>query len=72
MLNYAHQRIPVVNTEGLIILKLKAGGVIDVFDVQNILKIIDVEKLDKNKLHDWAKRAGVDKILKKIVFQKSL
>lgn len=66
-INYEGESIPFVNTEGLIILKLKAGGPMDIIDVENILKVIDVRKLDKKLLFNWAKRAGVDKLLNKIL-----
>lgn len=66
-IDFVKHRIPVVNTEGLIILKLKSAGTMDILDVQNILKIIDVKKLDKEKLQDWARRAGVNKLLNKII-----
>lgn len=65
-IDFARHHIPVVNTEGLIILKLKSGGAMDILDVQNIIKIINIEKLDKDKLQDWAKRADVNKLLNKI------
>lgn len=65
-IDFAGCHIPVVNTEGLIILKLKSGGAMDIVDVQNILKIVNVKKLDKDKLQNWAERAGVNRLLNKI------
>jgi|GEM_PF-6061230 len=46
----AGEYIPIVKTEGLIVLKLKSGGAQDLLDVQNILKIYGIEKLDHKKL----------------------
>ncbi|MFH1258812.1 MAG: hypothetical protein ABII74_03200 [Elusimicrobiota bacterium] len=71
-LNYEDEAIPIVNTEGLIILKLKAGGKMDIIDVENILNIVDFKKLDKKILFDWAKRSGVDKLLHRILIDKKL
>ncbi len=71
-INYEDEVIPIVNTEGLIILKLKAGGKMDIIDVDNILKTVDFKKLDKQILFDWAKRSGVDKLLKNMLKEKKL
>lgn len=64
---YNRQTIPVIKTEGLIILKLKGGGVMDIIDVENILKVTNSNKLDKCLLKNWAKRAGINRLLSKTI-----
>jgi len=66
-IDFNGQKIPVINNEGLIILKLKAGSPIDIIDVKNMLKVVDINKLNHDKLKNWAKRAGVNKLLDKIL-----
>lgn len=71
-IDFTGQSIPVVNTEGLIISKLKSGGAQDLIDVENILRVVDVAKLSKQKLMGWAKRAKVDTLLKKMLRKQML
>jgi len=59
--------LPVVCIEGLISLKLKSGGVLDLYDVRRLLNVVDAASLDMNKLSQWAKRAGVNKLLNKLL-----
>jgi hypothetical protein len=69
VINLARKQIPIVKIEGLIVLKLKSGGGQDLLDVQNILKLTGIEKLDHEKLRDWAKRAGIEKLLNRMLSQ---
>ncbi|MEW6556464.1 MAG: hypothetical protein AB1349_03815 [Elusimicrobiota bacterium] len=70
LLHFARQSIPVVNTEGQIILKLKAGGPMDIIDIENILKVVNKNKLNLKKLSNWAKRSGTTNLLNKILGKK--
>lgn len=65
--DFAGHSIPVVNTEGLIILKLKSGSPADLLDVENLLGAVDLNKIDRKRLVNWAKRAGVDRLLNKML-----
>lgn len=61
-------KIPVARAEDLIVLKLKAGGLQDMLDVEELIKAAGLEGgLDKKRLFDLAKRARVDKKLGRIL-----
>lgn len=64
-IEFEGQKIPIVNTEGLIVLKLSAGSPLDIIDIKNILKIVDIKKLNQEKLSRWLKDAKVDKLFKR-------
>ena len=63
---YKNFSIPVARTEDLIILKLKAGGPQDIIDAEELLKSTN-KSLDKERLSELAKRAGVNRQLKMIL-----
>ncbi len=56
--------INIAKPEGLIVMKVKAGGPQDIIDVKNLYEL---EGIDKRKLFLLAKSAGVEKRLRKIV-----
>ena len=56
--------LPVVNPEGLIVLKLKAGGPQDIVDIGTLLL---KRGINKEKLNNLAKKARVDKNLAKLL-----
>lgn len=53
--------IPVASIEGLVVLKLKAGGIQDIADVSKLLLV--GEKFDAKRLLQLAKHASVDRNL---------
>lgn len=58
--------IPIVRAEDLIVLKLKAGSNRDLLDIEELIKVV---KLDKERLFLLAKTAGVDKKLNQVLLQ---
>jgi len=64
-------KIPVVRSEDLIVLKLKASGPQDLIDAREILlagwTISGTAGIDLSRLKSLAKRAGVERSLKKIL-----
>lgn len=56
--------IPIVKAEDLIVLKLKAGSNRDLLDIEEIIRVV---KLDKERLFSLAKAAGVDKKLNQLL-----
>jgi len=60
--------IPILEAEDLVVLKLKAGGLRDLLDAEELIKVVSLSgELDKKKLLLLAKRVGVDKKLKKLL-----
>ncbi len=61
-------KIPIARIEDLVVLKLKAGGPQDMLDVEELFKAVKQgESLDKERLINLAKRARVDKKLKRFL-----
>ncbi len=56
--------INIAKPEGLIVMKLKAGGAQDIIDAKNLYEL---ESIDKRKLFSLAKSAGVDKKLRRLI-----
>jgi predicted nucleotidyltransferase len=63
--------IPVLRAEELIVMKLKAGSVLDVFDAKNLLQLLKgTGRINLNKIKDLAKRVKADKKLSQILEDK--
>jgi Nucleotidyl transferase AbiEii toxin, Type IV TA system len=63
--------IPVVRTEDLLVLKLRAGSPQDLLDAGELFKVVSVENLDKTRLSRMAKRARVDRALARLLRKSS-
>jgi predicted nucleotidyltransferase len=60
-------QIPVLRTEDLVVLKLRAGNPQDLLDAEELIKVVTLKKLDRARLSKMAKRARVDKALAKLL-----
>jgi hypothetical protein len=60
-------QIPVPKPEDLVVLKLRAGGPQDLLDAEELVKVVTLKKLDRQRLTAMAKRANVDKNLSRLL-----
>lgn len=60
-------QIPVLRTEDLVVLKLRAGNPQDLLDAEELIKVASLERLDRARLSKMAKRARVDRALAKLL-----
>lgn len=68
-LSFKDVPIPILKAEDLAILKVKAGGLRDLLDAEELIKVVSLSgELDKEKLFLLSKRLGVDRKLKKLLF----
>lgn len=66
--NIGESSIPVIKAEELIIMKLKAGGPLDIYDVKQLIKINKNSKnFDEKELIRKSKDMRIDKKLKRIM-----